>query len=638
MHRFNLGFKGSLIVSVVLALLLSLSVAALFSYQMIKDQVTQNVTNDLRYLVNEEADSILSVFHRAEEAVTAISKYFTEKGYGPSDYPSVLMTSAKAGGISKLTLGFEDGTSYVSKPSSKTFPGGVGITSKYDPRTRPWYQEGKATSGLSHSKPFFTKSGDPILAVSHTVNNGVLAADVRFSNLQSRLEQISEEGGIKSFITDKSGLIIASTIDAVVPKEDIKSSSMYGFVGELFASENLVAEHVVDGENLLFLVKEMSLINGGQWNFFVAVDRDKVFAPVAKSTAQLLGILSSTAIISVLILLFLLRLIYKPILSLRELITGLSQGNGDLTQRLEVHTNDDIGQIALGINRFIEQLQVMMKEVRNASEQLSGRVVKIHEKSEENSVVLSQHATETEQIVAAVEELSSSAAEVADNSMSAASSANEAKENSSSANERLTQAQAKISTLAEEILQAAENVKKMDNETNNIQSIVEVIGGIAEQTNLLALNASIEAARAGEQGRGFAVVADEVRALANRTQDSTTEIDQALGGLQKEAGSVVIAIAETKNTCETTVEVAESVSQILQTLSGHIIEINNMNAEISSSSSEQSKVIQTISENITELHGMVEKLSTIGNGQHEEVRHISTINDKLGDMISKFKL
>lgn len=638
MKHFNQGFKGNLIITVALVLLLSLSVAAIFSYKMIKEQVTENVISDLRYMVSEEADSILSVFKRAEETVTSVSELFIKEKYGPSDYPSALMISAKASNVSKLTMGFEDGTSYVSKPSSKTFPGGVGITSKYDPRTRPWYKESKASPGLSHSKPFFTKSGDPILAVSHTLLNGVLTADVRFSNLQSRLESITEDEGVINFVTDKSGLIIASTMEEVVPKEYIEDSSIYNFLQDLMSSESLVAERVMHGKNLLFMIEKMPLVNDGQWNFFVVVERDKVFAPVAEATEQLLLILCVTTVISLTLLLLSLHFIYKPILSLRELITGLSQGNGDLTQRLEVHSNDDISQIASGINRFIEQLQVMMKEVKNSTEQFTVSVKKIYLQSEKNSSVLAQHASETDQIVTAVEELSSSASLVADNSTSAASSAMDAKNNTNDANSMLEKAQDQILTLASEILKAADDVKKMDQKTVGIQSIVEVIGAIAEQTNLLALNASIEAARAGEQGRGFAVVADEVRALANRTQTSTTEIGNAINGLQGEASNVVSAINGTQSTCETTVEHAESVSKILQALSEHVAGISDMNTDISSSADEQNRVIQMVSENITELHGMVETLSDIAQWQNEEVHHIAKINENLGNIIGQFKL
>ena len=638
MKRFNPGFKGSLIITVAFVLLLSLSVAALFSYNMIKEQVTENVMTDLRYRVSEEADSIQIVFKRAEETVTALSALFIKEEYGPNDYPSALMISAKAGNVSKLTMGFEDGTSYVSKPSNKTFPGGVGITTKYDPRIRPWYKESKASPGLSHSKPFFTKSGDPILAVSHTLPSGVLAADVRFSNLQSRLEKITEEEGVINFVTDKSGLIIASTMQEVVPKEYISDSSIYDLVQELLSSDSQVTERIIEGKNLIFMLQTIPLINGGEWQFFVAVDRDNVFAPVAEATQQLLILLCVTTIISLTLLLLSLNFIYKPILSLRKLITGLSQGNGDLTQRLEVHSNDDISQIALGVNRFIEQLQVMMKEVKISTEQLTGSVKKIHLQSEKNSSVLAQHASETDQIVTAVEELSSSASLVADNSTSAATSAMDAKDNTNDANNMLGKAQNQISALASEILKAADDVKNMDQKTVDIQSIVEVIGGIAEQTNLLALNASIEAARAGEQGRGFAVVADEVRALANRTQTSTTEIGDAINNLQSEASNVVSAINGTQNTCDMTVERAESVSKILQDLSEHVTGISDMNTEISSSADEQNRVIQTVSENITELHSMVETLSDIAQGQNDEVQHIAQINQNLSNIIGKFKL
>lgn len=637
----SFGFKASLIAAVVVSLLLSLSVASFFSYIFIKEQVSERLVNDLHAEMAEEANDILSLFQRAENAVSDLRKMHEDKKFSTAELPAILAMSATVGGVSKFTLGLEDGSSYVSRPSG-SFPNGVGIKSKYDPRIRPWYQDAMASPGLSHSKPFFTKKGDPMLAVTHTIKhgslNGVLSADLRFSNLQSRLESLREEKQMISFIVDKSGLIIASTIEEIVPKENIADSSFAEFAETLADAHGEALDYDVNGITMLFIDENIPLINGGEWDLVVAVDKDKAYAPVAVATGKLLLVMFVTAIISILVLIYLMSIIYRPILSLRSIITGLSQGNGDLTQRLEVKTQDDIGHIAMGVNKFIESLQSMMKEVQDSTYHLSERVERINMQSKENAQVLDQHVAETEQIVTAVEELSSTAAMVAEHTHAAASSTREANDNSQNANQSIKKAQGKIETLASDILQATDNVNKMSEETNSIQSIVKVIGDIAEQTNLLALNASIEAARAGEQGRGFAVVADEVRTLANRTQDSTTEIGQAIDSLQKEADTVVSSITHTQSTCEQTVAEAESVSGDLNTLSEHISGVNDLNTEISTSAEEQSKVIQTISENLTELSGMVDKLSGIGKEQYEEVRQISDINDQLTNMISRFKL
>ncbi len=637
MIKSQLGFKSSLIVTVVISLVLSLSIVGFLSYQLVKEQVEGRLIENIRGTLNAESNEILDLFKRAEEAVSSFATVL-EKNNDVAKYPELLALSAPMGGVSKLTLGFNDGSSYTSKPSSKTFPGGVGIKSKYDPRTRPWYQEGIKVSGLSLSSPFFTKQGDPMVGVMHSLNGGLVLADLRFGNLKSKLEELNEKENTPSFIIEKSGLILASTIEGLVEKENLFDSEFKDIAADLLAAQTGAFEYDLQGVTKLFLTKKIELINGGEWYFVLSTDKEAAYAPVREATEQLVTILLITSSISILILLLVMKRIYKPILSLRTLISGLSQGDGDLTQRLAVHSKDDIGHIAIGINAFIEHLQNMMKEVRVATEQLSERVEDIHLHSEENSVVLSQHASETEQIVAAVEELSSSAMMVSDNSTEAANSANDAKSSSNNANEKIQQSQVQIAQLANEILQAANNVKHMDEATGNIQSIVEVIGGIAEQTNLLALNASIEAARAGEQGRGFAVVADEVRALASRTQVSTTEIGDAITSLQKEASGVVSAITNTQTTCQVTVDSAEAVSDILQALNEHITGINQMNSEISNSAEEQSRVIQTVSQNITELHGMVEKLSAIGSNQFEEVRKISEVNKNLSSLIGKFKL
>ncbi|MDB4837014.1 methyl-accepting chemotaxis protein, partial [Marinomonas sp.] len=559
--------------------------------------------------------------------------------YANSELHNALQFATQVGDVSKLTLGFDDGSAYASKATGSC-PEGICIKSKYDPRVRPWYKEGIQVSGGSLSTPFFTSKGDPMLLVMHSVKNGIVAADLRFSHLRTELNEVKEQSGMDAFITDSRGIVLASTSELVVEKENIFQSADGDMFTEILKRQDSgkFFERQYHGKNTFFIKTVIELSDGGKWYLVLDVDKESVYAPVTKATTELIIALFVTAFISLLVLLYILKIIYAPIISLRELITDLSQGDGDLTQRLDVRSDDDIGQIAAGINKFIGQLQVMMKEVKSSTEQFTGRVDIIHQQSEKNSVILAQHAVETEHIVAAVEELSSSAVMVAEHSTSAASSAMEAKGDSNHANDMLEQAQSQIATLASEVLQSADNVKLMDQKTGDIQSIVEVIGGIAEQTNLLALNASIEAARAGEQGRGFAVVADEVRALANRTQTSTTEIGGAISNLQGEASKVVIAITGTQSTCDATVERAESVSKILQALSDHIVGISEMNAEISGSADEQSRVIQTVSENITQLHGMVEKLSDIAKGQHDEVQQIADINNNLGNIIGKFKL
>lgn len=636
MLKNSLGFKTSLISTVVISLLLSLSAMTYLAYQIIKEKVEDKLIDDIRYTLTVESNEILALFKRAEDVVSEAATIL-EKSANTNEYPNILAISASTGGIHKLTLGFQDGSSYSSK-SSKSFPGGVGIKSKYDPRIRPWYQDAKTKPGLSHSAPFFNKQGMPMLSVAHTVGDGVLSADVRFSHLKEKLVLLVENEGMPSFIMNKSGLILASTIEQAPAKENVFKSSLQYMIQDLIKGDMHVIEYEIDGVIKLFLAETIELLNGEQWFFVLSIDKNTAYAPVKSATQKLIGILFITAIISTLFLLLVLKVIYKPILSLRTLITDLSQGDGDLTQRLEVKNSDDISQIAMGVNKFIEQLQLMMKEVQKATVQLSERVERIHEQSESNTNILSRHAAETEQIVTAVEELSSSALMVSDNSKVAASSATDANSSSDDANNSILEAQTQIAELANEIVQASNNVKQMDSATNDIQSIVEVIGSIAEQTNLLALNASIEAARAGEKGRGFAVVADEVRALANRTQVSTTEIGNAIASLQKEASNVVNAITETQTTCQTTVEQAESVSNILHVLNDHITLINNMNAEISSSSQEQSKVITTISENVTQLHDMVAMLASNSDEQHQEVGYISDINKNLTHIINKFKL
>jgi len=235
-------------------------------------------------------------------------------------------------------------------------------------------------------------------------------------------------------------------------------------------------------------------------------------------------------------------------------------------------------------------------------------------------------------------ELSSTAELVVQNSEEAARFTQEANLTGDMSKNTILKAQESLSVLAKEVAKSTVDVERMSKETQDIASILTVIGGIAEQTNLLALNAAIEAARAGDQGRGFAVVADEVRALAQRTQQSTGEIDDALIKLQQGSESVVSSIESTKITSEETINEAAGVASSLETMTGFVTKINDLSMLISNSANEQNSVIQEITQNMESIHSMVENLNKKGSSTLQETQNIADTNNQLASIVGKFKL
>jgi methyl-accepting chemotaxis protein len=234
--------------------------------------------------------------------------------------------------------------------------------------------------------------------------------------------------------------------------------------------------------------------------------------------------------------------------------------------------------------------------------------------------------------------MSASANTVADNAKKTALSTQQTSNEALISKELVTTSSESVKMLVTEVDTASDRINTMHENTQEIVSVLSVIGAIADQTNLLALNAAIEAARAGEQGRGFAVVADEVRSLAARTQTSTAEINEILSKLTSDAGLAVAAMEVTKESCQSTTDNTIRVGAGLDAMVGSIIEVNELSSQIATASSEQSAVADEISHNMSSIQNMVYDLTENGQLTTTSTENLVIANDHLTVLVSRFKL
>ena len=327
----------------------------------------------------------------------------------------------------------------------------------------------------------------------------------------------------------------------------------------------------------------------------------------------------------------------KKLKFITNTVSELAKGEGDLTIRLDVKDSDEIGELAILLNQFLEQHQKFIGEIAQSTDSLIGASENMALIVEDTQQGIIQQQTQTEMVATAITEMTATVQEVAGNASDAEAAAEHANKEANSGRSIVSNNIIAINSLASEVENATQVIQTLHTESENIGSVLDVIKGIAEQTNLLALNAAIEAARAGEQGRGFAVVADEVRTLASRTQQSTKEIQEMIEALQTGTKSAVEVMAKGSAAAEKSVKQAADAGDSLSNINQSVASISAINSQIATAAEEQSHVASEIDKNVNNISEIAKQTADGAEKTAQASAEVADITNSLRGSIQRFK-
>lgn len=366
-----------------------------------------------------------------------------------------------------------------------------------------------------------------------------------------------------------------------------------------------------------------------------AQDAAQSAAQVYQSAQWIVGVIIAVALIATLLLAWLLtRSITTPLA--QALRAARTIAAGDLSQPIHVQGKDEPAQLLGALATMQEQLQATIRGISESAQQLASAAEEMSSVMEQSTRGLQAQNDEIEQAATAVTQMSAAVDEVAGNAVSSAEASQASDEDSKHGHYQISETISSIQNLVNEVLDASGKAEGLAVQAQDISKVLEVIRGIAGQTNLLALNAAIEAARAGEAGRGFAVVADEVRSLAQRTQDSTEEIEQMITGIQQGTQDTVGALTSSAEHASQTLQRANSAGSALEKITAAISQINQRNLVIASAAEQQASVAREVDRSLVNIRDLSTQTAAGATQTSAASQELSRLAVDLNGLVTRF--
>lgn len=511
--------------------------------------------------------------------------------------------------------------------------------SSYDPRTRDWYNLGKQKNESAITKPYVDIGhGSLVVTVVNPVNQGVFAADVLIKKLVDDINNMSIPANGFAILIHKDGTVIAykDSEKVMKPVSTIDNNLNRDLFSKNLQKDQFIAMYF-DNDKAEKLVWPQD-IPKSDWELIIVLDKAALEAPLRSLLLTNLGISTVVLLLSIIGISWLVNILLVPLNNVSQALEHIANGNGDLTQRIEVQNKDEVGMLANSFNRFVGSQHQLISHVRQLATELDAEAERSLASTQMSVNELQRQQQEIAMVATAVTEMASATNEIAVNAENTATAAQQSAASSFQGKELVDKTRSSINILAKEVTQATEVIEELSHHAQAISSILSTIQSIAEQTNLLALNAAIEAARAGEQGRGFAVVADEVRVLSHRTQNSTQEVHTTIETLQRTTAKAVALMESSQALAGHSVKDVNAAAMAIEEITMAVNIISDMAGQIATAAEEQTQVTDEITQNTVAIKDVTDEITTAATAELAQARELKSRANDLTAQVATFIL
>ncbi|MFL9596038.1 methyl-accepting chemotaxis protein [Aeromonas veronii] len=621
----NLSLKQKILLSVVIALSLVISLLSWQSYSSQKSLLLQGSQEQLQRLGTQQAERVSDWLAARRDVIQAL-------GNKAGAEPLNALQQAQVSGRFQLTyFGESSGKMNDSDPSINR--------DGYDPRSRGWYQEAMSKGGLIVTKPYLDVAYNiMVVTLAQPVAGGVVGGDLSIASLVEDVTKMQLPADGFAIMMHKDGTIIAykDAAKAMKPASEIDNDLTNALIEQSKSSKDLVPAYFDnEGRDKLLWAAD---IPDTDWELVLVLDKAALEAPLSSLLMTQLGMALLVLVGSILAISWLVSMLLGPLTKVSQALARIADGNGDLTQRIKIDANDEVGQLANSFNRFVGSQHQLIGNIRQLANELNADAERSLVTNQAAVDELQRQQQEVTMVATAVTEMASATMEIAGNAENTAAAAQQSAQSSEQGKMLVNKTRQSINGLAEEVGQATEVIGELSRHAQAITSILSTIQGIAEQTNLLALNAAIEAARAGEQGRGFAVVADEVRVLSRRTQDSTQQIQSTIETLQQTTARAVSLMQTSQGLADNSVQDADQAVRALEEITSAISLISDMAGQIATAAEEQTQVTGEITQNTTAIKDVSDEITAAAMRDLDQAHSLKGRAADLNQQVSTFIL